>query len=236
MPSPRRMPRSRSGSAPRCVEERGVAVLGRAVGEDEGAAARGRRSPTATSAAAPAMKPSTMTTRPGRGGAEHRAGHHRDLEAAVLGERRRRAAGAAAVRAAARARIVALAGEAGVVEAGAAADERVERQAGELVGDERGGRGVADAHLAEGDGVPVAVAAERAADGERAVALGRGHRRLARAALRVPGADAAREEVGVVDRRRRRRRRRRRAARRRPSGRRRWRRRCRRGSSAASAG
>ena len=81
----------------------------------------------------------------------------------------------------------ALAGEAGVVEAGAAADERVEREAGELVGDERGGGGVADAHLAEGDRVPVAVGAEGAA-----LARARGRARPAviagsARALRVPG-------------------------------------------------
>ena len=74
------------------------------------------------------MKPSTRTTRPGGGGAEHGAGHHRHLEAAVFGEgvvggevRRGAGGGAGEDRA--------LAGEAGVVEAGAAADERVERQA-----------------------------------------------------------------------------------------------------------
>ena len=98
------------------------------------------------------MKPSISSTIFASASAQHGAGHHGDLEAAVLGQRDERIGGAAAAGDGAGEQ-GALALEAGVVEAGAAADHGGQVGVAEAVGEQRGGGGVADAHLAKAEHV-----------------------------------------------------------------------------------
>ena len=76
---------------------------------------------------------------------------------------------------------LALAGEASVVEASTASDAIDQRRAGQRVGNQRGGSGVADAHFADADDV-AALVGERASDFgtgvQRRLALRRRHGRL----------------------------------------------------------
>ena len=85
------------------------------------------------------------------------AGHHRDLEAAELGEQGQGRERARIATARGPHEQFALARQACVVEAGAAADEAVERGAAQARGDEAGRCGVADAHFAEADRIAAGV-------------------------------------------------------------------------------
>ena len=115
------------------------------------------------------------------GSSQTGADHGGDLETAELGEcfQRRKLATGHACRSLRQQH--AFAHEAGIVQAGATADHLVQRAAGDEVGQQAGGGGVADAHLAEADGVAAArmpAAHEFRALGDGCVALGGRHRRL----------------------------------------------------------
>jgi hypothetical protein len=118
------------------------------------------------------------------GGAEDGARHHGDLEAAILHQHLQRVVWSTT----ALQRLgehAALAEQAGVVQAGAAAGDGIELGvvlgAHQTVGEQRGRRGVADTHLAQADAV-AAVVGERMGDAapalERCVALRGAHGRL----------------------------------------------------------
>ncbi len=90
----------------------------------------------AASAAALAMKPSTMTGDARLRRAQNRAGHHGDFETAELGQHGERVGGVGAGGGARQRRLFAR--EAGCVMAGAEADAGFERGGGEAVHDQRG--------------------------------------------------------------------------------------------------
>jgi hypothetical protein len=119
---------------------------------------------------------------------QQRAGQRRDLEAAEGGQRLQRSARVRVARRDARQQH-ALARQPGVVEPGAAADAVVERRAGEARRQQRGGRAVADAHLAQHQRVAGQRAHAVAPELERLHALRRTHRRALRG---VGGAGADR--------------------------------------------
>ena len=130
--------------------------------------------------------------------AQHGPGHHRDFESAIFRQRLRgtQVRGGPRCGGFENGRLVR---QAGVVQPGAAPGKVGEREAEQLVGEERRRGGVADTHFAEAQDIGRAFFGKLPAGPQGVVALRPGHCRLNKA---VAGTrpDAPLHEIGVVDR------------------------------------